>query len=170
MTAIECLADGDGNAVKAGGWCWGETPELCLYRGRTISMLRRYMHLSTESAKLPSILGSEFFRTRVTSYTIYTFDDVVIFVHDVESCLAKLDEFSRKVIARRILQEYTQEETAALLGSSRRTIGRTLAEGLDHLSELFLANGIMRHFGEAPPEKEEKTCQEGETNENFVTM
>lgn len=170
MTAIESVAGGEGNATETGRWCWGENPELCLYRRRTIGMLRRYMHLSTESGKLPSVLGSEFFRTRVTSYTIYTFEDVVIFVHDVESCLAKLDEFSRKVIARRILQEYTQDETVALLGSSRRTIGRTLAEGLDHLSEIFLANGIMRHFGEVPPEKQEKTCQEGEMDENFVTM
>lgn len=120
-------------------------------------MLRRYQRLAMESGKLPSILGSEFFRTRVTSYHIFTFEDVVIFVHDVERCLAKLDEFSRKVIGRMVLQEYTQEETAALLGCCRQTVGRALAEGLDHLSEIFLAAGIMRSFSEAPPEDQE-TC------------
>lgn len=170
MTAILTLAAVDGIAMQAGPWAWGENPELCLYRGRTTGMLRRYQHLATESGKLPSILGAEFFRTRVTSYTVYTFEDIVIFVHDVERCLAKLDEFSRKVIARRILQGYTDIETAALLGCSERHLRRLLPEALDHLSEIFLAAGIMKSFSEAPIEKEEKSCQEGENGENSLTM
>ena len=151
-------------------WSWGEKPELYLYRGRTIGMLRRYMHLATDSGKLPSILGSEFFRTRVTSYRVFTFEDIVIFVHDVERCLEKLDKLSQQVIARKILQEYTEVETAALLGCSERHIRRILLEALDHLSEIFLASGIMRSFGEAPPEKGEKSCQEGEMDENSAMI
>ena len=169
-TVIPSLCAAVPNTDAYDSWSWGEDPELCLYRGRTIGMSRRYQRLATESGKLPSILGSEFFRTRVTSYSVYTFEDIVIFVHDVERCLAKLGQFSQEVIGRRILQEYTQEETAALLGCCRQTVGTALAEGLDHLSEIFLRAGIMRSFSEVPEQKEEKTCQEGEIDENPVSV
>src|SRR5579864_6690709 len=72
------------------------------------------------------------------------FEDVVIFVHDVERCLEGLDDFSREVIARVVLQEYTHEECARLLGSVRRTIARIYPEALDHLSEIFLSVGMSR--------------------------
>src|SRR5579864_1098219 len=52
------------------------------YRGRTVAMLRRYMRYSIETGRLPSLLGREFFRAKVTSYTVVTFEDRVIFVHD----------------------------------------------------------------------------------------
>jgi len=50
------------------------------YRGRTVAMLRRYMRYSIETGRLPSLLGREFFRAKVTSYTVVTFEDRVIFV------------------------------------------------------------------------------------------
>src|SRR6202140_5801004 len=43
-------------------------PDLWLYRDRTVGMLRRYLRLSIEVGRLPSLLGREFFRTRGTSY------------------------------------------------------------------------------------------------------
>ena len=58
-------------------------PDLWLYRERTLGMLRRYQRLSVEVGRLPSLLGREFFRTRVTSYHAGTFEDAVSFVHDV---------------------------------------------------------------------------------------
>jgi hypothetical protein len=57
------------------------------YRGRAVAMLRRYMRYSIETGRLPSLLGREFFRAKVTSYTVSTFEDRVIFVHDMEKCL-----------------------------------------------------------------------------------
>jgi hypothetical protein len=58
--------------------------ELWPYRRRTIALLRRYARASVEVGRLPSLLGREFFRTRVTSYTMRNFEDVVIFVTDME--------------------------------------------------------------------------------------
>src|SRR5271157_6343599 len=102
-----------------------EDPEIeqerRVYRGRTVAMLRRYMRYSIETGRLPSLLGREFFRAKVTSYTVVTFEDRVIFVHDVEMCLERLDEFSRRVLSRVVLQEYEQEEAAHLLGCTRMT-------------------------------------------------
>ena len=43
------------------------------YRGRVVAMLRRYMRYSIETGRLPSLLGREFFRAKVTSYTVVTF-------------------------------------------------------------------------------------------------
>ena len=57
------------------------------YRGRTTALLRRYFRMSLDVGRLPSVLGREFFRARVTSYHVHSFEDVVILVHDVERCL-----------------------------------------------------------------------------------
>jgi hypothetical protein len=85
----------------------GSDPDLWLYRERTLALFRRYHRFSVEVGRLPSLLCREFFRTRVTSYRAGTFDDAVIFVHDVARGLAKLDSFDHKLIARIVLQDYT---------------------------------------------------------------
>ena len=112
-------------------------PDLWLYRERTLGMLRRYHRLSVEVGRLPSLLGREFFRTRVTSYHVGTFEDAVIFVHDVARGLATLGSFDHKLIVRIVLQDYTHNETARLLGCWRRTVGRRFPEALDRLCRHF---------------------------------
>ena len=117
--------------------------DLSLYRDRTAALLRRYFRLSVELGRLPSLLGREFFRTRVTSYRMHTFEDAVIFVHDVEHCLEALDAFSRSLLGRVVMQAYSQREAAILLRCSRRQVATRLPEALDRLTELFLACGLM---------------------------
>lgn len=123
-------------------------PDLWLYRDRTLSLLRRYMRLSVEVGRLPSLLGREFFRSRVTCYRMTTIEDAVIFVHDVDLALARLDELEKALVARLVLLEYTQDEVAASLGCGRRTIGRRFPEALDRLSEFFLAGGLLQRLPE----------------------
>jgi DNA-directed RNA polymerase specialized sigma24 family protein len=106
-------------------------------------MLRRYQRLSVEVGRLPSLLGREFFRTRVTSYHAGTFEDAVIFVHDVARGLEHLDGFEHKLIARIALQDYTQNEAARMLGCWRRTVGRRFPEALDRVTEIFLESGLL---------------------------
>ena len=101
------------------------------YRGRTVAMLRRYMRYSIETGRLPSLLGREFFRAKVTSYTVVTFEDRVIFVHDMEKCLDRLDEFSRQLIARHILQEHDQAATGKLLHCTERSVRSYMPVVLD---------------------------------------
>ena len=120
--------------------------DLWLYRDRTVGLLKRYLRYSVEVGRLPSLLGREFFRTRVTSYHAGTFEDAVIFVHDVERALEKLDGFEKKLIARIVLQDYTHAEVANLLGCWRRTVGRRFPEALDRLTEIFLDGGLLIHF------------------------
>lgn len=113
------------------------------YRGRTVAMLRRYLRHSMECGRLPSILGSEFFRAKVTTYTVVTFEDRVIFVHDMETCLAKLDEFSRQLIGRHILQEHDRCATARLLHCNEKTVRRLTPIALDLLGEILLDVGLL---------------------------
>src|SRR5882757_8691045 len=98
--------------------------DLSAYHDRTIALLRRYFRMSLEIGRMPSVLGREIFRARVTSYRVRTFEDSVIFVHDVERCVERLEPFSRQMIARVILQDYTFEEAASLLGCTRMTVYR----------------------------------------------
>jgi hypothetical protein len=146
----------------------GSDPTLWLYRDRTIGMLKRYLRMSIEVGRLPSLLGREFFRTHVTSYSVGTFEDSVIFVYDVERSLEKLDAFEKKMVAKMIFQEYPQDEAARLLGCGRRTLVRRFPEMLDKLSEFFLKGGLIDRLP-APVSKRENACQGGEIDENDVS-
>ena len=128
------------------------------YRGRTVAMLRRYMRYSIETGRMPSLLGREIFRAKVTSYTVVTFEDRVIFVHDMEKCLERLDEFSRQLIARHVLQEHDQAATGKLLHCHERTVRTYMPVVLDLLSEILLDVGLMKRLDS----DRKNSCQEGE--------
>jgi DNA-directed RNA polymerase specialized sigma24 family protein len=139
-------------------------PAIWLYRHRTIAMLRRYLRLSIEVGRMPSLLGREFFRSKVTAYKASSFEDSVIFVHDVEKCLDRLDGFEKKLIATIVMQEYTHDEAAVRLQCWRRTVGRRFPEAIDALSELFLKGGLLRRL-EHDDSEAKKSCQEGKIDE-----
>ena len=157
-------------SVESGdSWDSGRNPDLCFYRKRTEGILRRFFRMSVEVGRLPSVLGQEFFRSKVTSYSASSFEDVVIPVHDVERSLAKLDRLSQDLIARVILQGFSYEEAGRLLGCSRRTVDRNIPDALDQLSEIFLSVGILKPLS-APAEAKEEACQEGEEDENLAII
>jgi len=131
------------NAERGSGKQEVLAPELAFYRKYTEEMLRRYLRLSMEKGRVPSLLGREMFRGHVTSYRVHGFDDVVIFVHDVERCLTKLTETQQMLIERIALQEYTQGEAARLMGMSLRTVVRRYAEAVDLLTSIFLEAGLL---------------------------
>src|SRR2546427_3311372 len=105
-------------------------PEIWAYRKRTIILLGRYVRYSLETGRVPSLLGREFFRATVTSYAVGTFEERVLFAYDVEHCLNRLQEFSRQVLVRIVLQEHGHEESARLLHCSRSNLERGLLEAL----------------------------------------
>jgi DNA-directed RNA polymerase specialized sigma24 family protein len=118
-------------------------PSLWLYRDRTTALLRRYLRLSLQVGRLPSLLGRDVFRAHVTSYRAATFEDAVIFVHDIERCLERLPPFDKSLVALIALQEHTQLEAAQILGCGLRTVLRNYPEVLDRVSEMFLGCGIL---------------------------
>jgi predicted DNA-binding protein (UPF0251 family) len=151
-----------------------------VYRGRTAAMLQRYMRYALETGRIPSILGGEFFRSRVTSYGVSTFEDRAIFVHDMEKCLNRLDEMSRQVLARVVLQGHDRDEAARLFGCTPRTIHRNLTEALDRMADILLRVGLLEALPLAAPPPEgpsseaatspvEKTCQGGEATDFLLS-
>jgi hypothetical protein len=129
-------------------------PEMAFYRKYTEGMLQRYVRLSMETGRVSSLLGQEMFRGRVTTCRVDSFDDVVIFVHDVEKCLEKLDEQQRLLISRLALQQYNVTETAELMRVKRHTVLRRYGQALDALTRIFLSVRMMEL---------QKSCQGGKT-------
>jgi len=134
-----------------------------IYRGRTVAMLRRYMRYSIETGRLPSLLGGEFFRAKVTTYTVVTFEDRVIFVHDMEKCLGRLDEFSRQLLARNILQEHDQAATGRILQCTERTVRTLVPVALDVLSAILLEVGLLERVESTRKNYCPNSCQGGKT-------
>jgi hypothetical protein len=132
--------------------------DLWLYRSRTAALLRRYLRFSIEVGRLPSILGRELFRSKVTSYRMSSFEDAVIFVYDVERALNQVSAFGQLLIGTIIFQEYSQDEAAERLRCARRTVCREFPEALDHISEIFLEGGLLNRL---PIRPVENSCQGG---------
>ncbi len=127
-------------------------PDIWLYRKKTWSLLRRYMQWSLEAGRLPSLLGRELFRAKITAYTATTFESRVIFLHDMEKCLGRLQEFDRQLIARVCLQEYDHEAAARILHCTRKTIERRLPDLIDELSQVFLKAELLDRLPETKEE------------------
>jgi hypothetical protein len=125
---------------------------VAFYRKYTEALLRRYVKMAMEAGRAPSLLGRELFRGNVTHYRVQAFDDVVIFVHDVERCLASLDYGQQILIDRVALQEYTHAEAADLLRLPIRTLIRRYERALDEITQMFLDRKLLEPL---------KFCQEG---------
>jgi len=116
---------------------------LGFYRRHTESMLRRYLYASMQVGRAPNILGDPIARGWCSSRPIRTFEDAVIFVLDVETCLSKLGSLDRMMLNRIVLQEYTQTEAAQMMGMAARTISYKFPQALDRLTEKLLEAGLL---------------------------
>lgn len=161
MTSIQLaitLVNLSGQAELPPSVVFGETEmEMWPYRRRTVALLRRYARASVEVGRLPSLLGREFFRSRVTSYTMRNFEEVVIFVTDMERAIEKLSSHEKKLLAMNILEEYTIPEVARLLCCNQRMAERFLQDALDQLARILLAAGVL------------ESCQEGKNYKREVS-
>jgi hypothetical protein len=116
---------------------------LAFYRKHTESLLRRYLYASMQVGRAPSILSDPVARGWASSRPIRTFEDAVIFVLDVEKCLGQLGSLDREMLSRIVIQEYTQDEAARLLGMSVRTISYKFPQAVDRLTEKLLEAGLL---------------------------
>jgi hypothetical protein len=119
-------------------------PNIAFYRRRTEMLLRRYLRMALEVGRVPSCLPREALRARCTvRQRAGSFEDCVIFVHDVERCLERLDRMHTEVLTRVALQEYTQREASDILGVPQKSMGRYYDDALDTLSVLLLERSLM---------------------------
>ena len=93
--------------------------------------------------RAPSILSDPVARGWASSRPVRTFEDAVIFVLDVERCLALIPRLDREILSRVVLQEYTQVEAAGMLGMAIRTMGYKYPLAVDRLTEKLLAASLL---------------------------
>ena len=114
------------------------------FRGQTLAIVRHFFEISCQIGRLPSILGREFFRAKVSHHAIPSFEDQAVFVHDVERALSRLSPQSLEVISLVGMYQHSLEEAAALLGHCRCTVRERFAEAIDTLAQIFLTSGLLR--------------------------
>ncbi len=120
-----------------------EATDVSFYRRHTEKLLRRYLYASMQVGRAPSVLADSVGRGWVSSHPVRTFEDAVIFVLDMERCLARLDSLDQQIIARVVLQDYTHSEAAALIGMGVRTMSYKLPQAIDRLTRLLLDANLL---------------------------
>jgi hypothetical protein len=121
-----------------------ERADALFFRGQTLAIIRHFFEIASQIGRLPSILGREFFRARVSHHAIPSFEEQAVFVHDVERALGRLNDDDAEVIALVGLFQYSLDEAAALLGRSRTNVAVRFADSVDRLAELFLTAGLLQ--------------------------
>lgn len=119
-------------------------PETVCYRGQTLAIVRRFFEMSCQLGRLPSILGREFFRAKVSHHAIPSFEDQALFSHDVRQSLTKLDEQDMEVLTLVGLYDLNLDEAARLLGCSPGYLSQRFAEAVARLTQIFLDSGVLR--------------------------
>jgi len=119
-------------------------PEMICFRAQTLAIVRHYFELSSQLGRLPSLMGREFFRARVTHRGVPSFEDQIVFTRDVELCISRLTADHQEIVMLAGLYNFTHEEVAEMLHISKTSVHVWFAEALDALSEIFLAARILR--------------------------
>jgi hypothetical protein len=130
--------------IVSGGRMQPPRETLPAYRPYTRALMRRYFRVAVDIGRLPSILGGLCFRARVSSYRLHTFEDAVIFVHDMERVFDSIDRPSMEIIAGVLMLDYSLPEAALRLGISVQRAERRYAAALDTLTSALLEVGLLR--------------------------
>jgi len=119
-------------------------PETVCYRGQALAIVRNFFEMSTQLGRLPSILGREFFRAKVSHHAIPSFEDQALFAHDIRRSLSKLNEDEMNVLTLVGLYDLTLDEAAEILHWSAGYISQRFGEAMGRLTQIFLDTGILR--------------------------
>lgn len=133
-------------------------PEMVCFRGQTLAMVRHHFELSSQLGRLPSLMGREFFRARVSHHAIPSFEEQAVFVRDVELCMARLNAEHQEIMTIAGLYDFTHDEIAEMLHIAKSAVHVWFAEALDALSEIFLAAGLL---SEQRPDRRQRQVTDG---------
>ncbi len=131
-------------------------PEMVCFRGQTLAMVRHYFELSSQLGRLPSLMGREFFRAKVSHHAVPSFEDQAVFVRDIELSIARLNAEQQEIVLIWGRYDFSHEEIAAMLHISKASVKAWFSEALDALSEIFLAAGILR---ESRPDRHQRQVE-----------
>ena len=119
-------------------------PEMLCFRGQTLAIMRHFFELSCQVGRLPSLLGREFFRAKVSHHAIPSFEEQAVFVRDVELCLARLSDEHAEMITLVGLYDFSRDEIAEMLRCTKAWVNQHVTQALDSLSEIFLQARVLK--------------------------
>ncbi len=128
-------------------------PEMLCFRGQSLALVRHFFEISSQVGRVSSLLGREFFRSRVSHHAIPSFEEQAVFVRDVELCLEKLSRGHREVLTLLGLYDYSYDEVSQMMHCSRTRVRQWFNEALDCLSEIFLRACLLR---ESHPDRQQR--------------
>jgi hypothetical protein len=118
-------------------------PEMICFRGQTLALVRHFFEVSSQAGRVSSLLGREFFRSRVSHHAIPSFEEQAIFARDIELCIQRLSRDNGEIITLMGLYDLSDEEVAAMIHASRTYVRQWFAEAVDAFSEIFLSAGLL---------------------------
>ena len=121
-----------------------ERTDLQFFRAQTMGIVQHFFEIASQIGRLPSILGREFFRAKISHHAIPSFEEQAVFVCDVARALEKLNETDGEVVALVGLFHFSLDDVAAMLGRSRTGVYTRYSDSIDQLSEIFLETGLLR--------------------------
>ena len=113
------------------------------WRRHTHGMLKKWLYGALQASRPRCFFHDPTERGFRSSRPIRTFEDLVIFCTDMSRCFQKLTLWERQVLWRTVIQDYTYEEAAPLMGCSQRTISNWQTVALDHLTLLLVQAEII---------------------------
>jgi hypothetical protein len=118
--------------------------EVLFFRAQTLAIVRHFFEIASQIGRVPSILGREFFRAKVSHHAIPSFEEQAVFVHDVEAALGRLSQQDGEMVALAGLFHYSLDDVAMMLGRSRSYVVQHFAASVDRLAQMFLDTGLLR--------------------------
>ena len=118
--------------------------EYSIFRKHTLKLLQHYLRLSLDYGRIPSVLGGESMRARVSHTKMHTIEDDTIFIHDMSRCLEKeLNEDELRLMALVVFMDFTFEEASEKRGYSIRQTYRMFYDLMDPLTRAFFVRGFL---------------------------
>ena len=118
--------------------------EYAMFRKHTLKLLRYYFKLSLDYGRIPSVLGGQVMRSRVSHTKMYTVEDDTIFLHDMNRCMEQeLSETELRIVALVVFMDHTLEETGAILQYCEKQIRRIYPNVLDRLTRAFCERELL---------------------------
>jgi hypothetical protein len=112
--------------------------EYSIFRTHTLKLLQHYLRLSLDYGRIPSVLGGQVMRARVSHTKMHSMEDDTIFIHDMSRCLEQeLKEEELRLIALIVFMDHTFDEAARMQGYSLRQTYRMFYDLMDRLTRAF---------------------------------
>ncbi len=112
--------------------------EYSIFRTHTLKLLQHYLRISLDYGRIPSVLGGQVTRARVSHTKMHSMEDDTIFIHDISRCLEQeLKEEELRLMALIVFMDHTFDEAAAIQGYSLRQTYRMFYDLMDRLTRAF---------------------------------